>query len=163
MFKNKIKDVTDDQAENQESEYDQVAGCCFNEKYCILFTKKDVWYVDLKNIWKGLLKVDFQIAETALEMNFFIKKIYSGSFPMTIAIVCNHSAEEDEIIVWDLQTDQESEAFKTSTDSVLFWDSYGYLYISEADKVTIVSQGVNLKCFQVGDINQIDSKNKLFK
>lgn len=107
-----------------------MVGTCFNERYAIFFSKKDVWYIDLNNIWRGFNKIGFEIAETALEGNFYIKKIYSGSFPFTIAIVCNHSAEEDEIIIWDIRTDQESEAFKTNTDSVIFWDYHGYPYIS---------------------------------
>ena len=105
--------------------------------------------MEVRAPWNGFKQLSLKIATTNAEKNSFIKRIDTGSFLHSITIRMSIDFDTDVTHSWDVRADEEIEAFQTSAESFVIWDSQGYPYLIEDSKVMFMTQGVTMMCYNL--------------
>lgn len=78
-------------------------GVSMNEKYIFFWNLGSVWSLDLSS--KVKKKLSLYVSEN--EISTFVKKVRCTSNPDKICIRIRQSPQQDCIVIWDLDKDQE--------------------------------------------------------
>lgn len=153
--KNELVFIT---AKLHESLFDYgMLGFSINSRYVFFWNDFHIWHLSLERPSTDFKELGLYVS--ANEKQTQIKKVRTGSED-TIAIVVRQSLTSDCVMTWDVEKDSELESFDLGLEPKIFWDSNGHAYITEKERVYITEQGVKLKCYDVGQVNQDTANSK---
>lgn len=131
----------------------QIEGFALNDRSVIMWSDSQVMVLDLSSMFGD--PQDFKIMTLGLDFTTEsnvgarnktkIRNVKVGSTVDKILILTSDElSDQHRAVYWDVERDQEINAFDVSKHAKIIWDFQGSPYIVERDSVTFTDQGIKL-------------------